>query len=241
MKKSIFAFVLLLCLIILPVSEARSQTPETGPLGSFTELSGAVKYDKGGDTGYVELTKADALKLSFYPKDKILTPEATTGEIMISCGARLRLSQNTELQLGYYSIRINKGGIWVEYKPAKDDKGEYKFKVDTPVGTIGIKGTNFAVLVSPDGKYVTVQVYEGVVSFDSVKGSSIISGGELLTAVEGKNIEKPVKANPGTDILKIGETPEKDIQKPVEETPEPVGNDGANRKKLKDLMKNGEN
>jgi len=219
-KKSAFTLVLFLCLIAIPISDVLSQTPVARPLGSFTELSGAVKYDKGGSSGYSEISKDDALKLSLSLADKISTMESTTGEIMMSCGARLAVKQSTELQMSYYSIRINKGGIWIDYKPVKDEKGEYKFKVETPVATIGIKGTKFAVLVGPEGKNVMVQVQEGAVSVDSADGNALINAGEILTVEEGKKIETPAKAEPETDILKDGQKTEKDVKKPVEEAPQ---------------------
>jgi len=218
--------IIFIILILIPVSVVLSQMPESKPLGSFTELSGAVKYDKGGSSGYADLAKDDALKLSLFPKDMISTTEATTGEIIMSCGARLEIVQNSEFQMGYNSIKINKGGTWINYKPVSDNKGEIKFKVETPVGTIGIRGTKFAVLVSPEEKNVMVQVMEGVVSMDSDKGSAVINGGELLTVEDGKAIGKPFKTDPDVDILKADKKPEKDGKKKkiVEEAPKMIEN-----------------
>jgi len=227
-KKSIIVTVFWVSLILLSVSGVLSQT-QNESIGSFTALSGSIKYDKGGENGYIELTKEDALKLSFYSKDKILTSDATTGEIMTSCGAALSVKANTELQMDYYNTRINKGGVWINYKPVKNNKGEYKFKVETPVGTIGIRGTKFAVLVSQEDKKVMVQVTEGVVSFDSPKGSTEINSGELLTVENEKNIEKPVKVSPDTDILKADEKNGKDGKKKkvVEKAPEMQENNSS--------------
>jgi len=219
-KTSIAAIII--SLILIPISVVLSQTPELKPLGSFTELSGGVKYDKGGDAGYCDISKEEALKLSLYSKDKISTSDATTGEIMMSCGVRLEIARNSELQIGYYNVRIGEGGVWINYKPVKDEKGKVKLRVETPVGVIGIRGTKFAVLVSPDRKKVMVQVREGVVSFDSPGGSAIVNGGELLTAEDGRKIEKPVKIDPAGDILKAGMSQGMDnvTKTPVEEAVE---------------------
>lgn len=189
-----------LCFLLLNSLAFAAEQAEN-KLGSFFALSGPIKYDKGGSAGYVDLAREDAMKLALGEGDRIFTSEDTTGELVLNYGARVSLEKDTEMELRYYNIRINRGGTWINFKPAKDSDGGNKFKVDTPVGTIGIKGTTFGVFVDPDARETFVQVREGTVSFENEKKEKvdIKAGGALSRAFE--KAAKSFTPKPGEDIV----------------------------------------
>jgi len=187
-------------------------------LGSFSSLNGPIKYDKEGLSGYSEIAKETALKLQLNEKDMIMSPAGTTGDINTSYGAKINLRQNSEIQLGYYNLRVKQGGAWINYKPTKKD-GTMIFKVDTPVGTIGVKGTEFAVCMSGENT-VAIQVREGVVGFEGKNGAGEIdiTAGSILLFDEKKNVREIIKVEEGVDIfeklasLDVGVTVEQIIE-----------------------------
>ncbi|HNY11991.1 MAG TPA: FecR domain-containing protein [Candidatus Wallbacteria bacterium] len=176
-------------------------------LASLNKLTGGIKYSKNSAEKYVELNAKDAMALSLGEGALIMTGPETRGELFTTYGAVLSVEANTELQIGFYNIRIMQGGIWVNYKPVKGSDGSMKFKVQTPVGTIGIKGTIFGVVVDLLSKETSVQVKEGVVSFETPDKKSVdIAAGTKLDVLKDAILKTPekfeIKRNIVTEKLK---------------------------------------
>ncbi len=196
--------ILLSAFVTLPAIS--QQAPE--PIGKINAVNGPISYDKGGKAGYSEVDTAKALDMPVFTDDKAIMGSKTTAEITFNYGATIRMSENTEMQFGSYNLRINKGDLWVNYKPVKTADNKYIFKVMTPTGTIGIKGTTFSVNVNPQSLATTVSVTEGKVGFTSNEnlGTSDITSGEKLVVSPGQPVGKPVKIESADHIL--NQTPE---------------------------------
>lgn len=185
---------------------------EKREVARFEKLSGGVDYDSLGETGYRELGRDEAMGVKLCVKDKISSRSGSAGEIVTNYGASLDFAEGTEIQMLDFSVRINRGGVWINYKPVKDSGGTKKFTVVTPAGTIGIKGTVFKVDVK--GGITTVVVAKGEVTFTSNSGEKVdIKAGEKLVIVEGKPVPKPVKASLEELINAYSEDGEKDGKK----------------------------
>ncbi len=203
-------------------------------IASLNKLTGGIKYSKSGTAEYVELGAKDAMALSLGDGERVMTGPETRGELSTTYGAVLDVEANTELQVGFYSIRIMQGGIWVNFKPVKGSDGKMVFKVQTPVGTIGIKGTVFGVVVNGLTKETAVQVKEGVVSFEAPDKKTVdIKAGMKLEAFKDKALANPEKfeekRNIVTEKLKASA-----VKNKKEETPETMDNSIESVKKSLD-------
>jgi len=189
-------------------------------IASLNKLTGGIKYSRSDTGEYVDIDAKGAMALSLGDGARVMTGPETRGELSTTYGAVLEVEANTELQVGFYSIRIMQGGIWVNYKPVKGADGKMVFKVQTPVGTIGIKGTIFGVVVNGLTKETAVQVKEGIVSFETPDKKSVDIKAEMkLEVYKDKPLSNPekieAKRNIVTEKLKANTV---EIKK--EETPE---------------------
>ena len=201
MRKVGFLIAFISVLTFFACSFANAQETKA-KLGSFVELSGPVKYDKGGSSGYSDLSRDEALNISIAEGDKIMTGDATTGEALLSFGARISIEAGSEMEFRNFNVRINRGGTWINFKPVKDQAGSKKFMVNTPVGTIGIKGTTFGVFVDPEAKLAAVQVTEGAVSFENDNKETVeISAGNALKFTSGEKEMKPFAVDPQENVV----------------------------------------
>jgi len=210
MKKNLAFLTVSLVFLLFSTGYSFAQDNSTGKApAKFLSLNGDIKHKAANAREYAVVEKVKALAMSIEPGDTILMPQGVTGEICFVYGARLDLSENTELQTGIFNIRIKKGDIWVNFKPEKNSEGKLTFKVLTPVGTIGIKGTRFSVGVDEKTGATLVSVTEGVVGFESNdnRGSCDITAGEFLKVSSGIPVGTPEKIKKG-DSLPAGQ-PEK--------------------------------
>lgn len=148
---------------------AQASEPPPNPVASFTSLNGKIKYDRTGASGYAEYDREKAIKLQLFNSDKVLIEKPTTAEVTMTCGASLRVLEDTEFQVYFTGLRLNRGATWVNYKPVKKPDGQYIFKLSTPVCTIGIKGTNFLARFDEKTGKGLVGVREGKVEVEMSK------------------------------------------------------------------------
>jgi len=198
---ALLAVALFIVLVSFHTVNAQGDSAKSG-IGNFKFISGPIKFGHGVNSVMVEKSINDALKTILVDGDKIVSGDQTTGEIETNYGARLSFLENTELQILPYAIRINRGGVWINYKPEKTSGGKIVFKSLTPVGVIGVRGTEYAVSVDEKGENVKIQVREGTVVFESVEGESRpITAGEAFSAAKGEKLGSPYKMDVSEDIL----------------------------------------
>jgi hypothetical protein len=220
-----------------------TQAPDEKAIASFVTVSGGIGYDRAGKSGYSEIEKEKAQKMPLFDSDILMTGSQTTAEIKVDYGAAVKMSENTELQLGLFNARMKKGAFWVNYKPVKESDGTYKFKVYTPVATIGVKGTIFMVKFDPETKKLKVGVSEGVVEVESLSGEEKreLKQFKMLVVEAEKPLPEPSEFSPAAEGFDAGgafdqkTAPAEDINK----TPEDggTGDESPENKSGKKLIK----
>ena len=83
------------------------------------------------------------------------------------------------------------------------------YKIQTPVATIGIRGTSYAASQEPNGKLL-LTVGSGMVNLENGFGSSNVNTGQTFQVETG---QAPSQAPAGTSVSARAETPEATEQK----------------------------
>jgi hypothetical protein len=201
MKKLYLSIAIFMLALFVHQTAFSQQAAES--IGKIASINGPISYDMAGKSGYSDIAIDKAANMPIYQDDKVKSGDKTTGEISFNYGAAALIAENTEMQFGHYNMRINRGNVWINFKPVKTTDNKYIFKVSTPVGTIGIKGTRFNVNVDPATLDTTIKVTEGTVKFESNEnnGAADITAGEKLAVAPGKPVGKPVKTEGADHIL----------------------------------------
>lgn len=190
---------------------------DSKPCASLTRVSGPIKYCGANSQDFI-LYNPDAAKLlKIMDRDRIVTGEYSVVELLVAGAAGIVVREKTEVQVGFNNLRIKTGDIWVNYKASKTGD-KLTFKVVTPAGTLGIRGTSFGVRVDEKTGDTSVKVTEGLVSFETPDGAQnvFISRGEELTVKPGEKPGTPSKIKAGEEPSGRGETIRKNI--PADET-----------------------
>lgn len=170
--------------------------------------AGSVLFSKGSVTAErdtaVNLVKGDAVLAT----DTVTTGDASRAQLLMIDGAKIAIRPNSEVRIDEYSyaaaaptvveqaddtsvISLLIGGFrTITGAIGEEDRSNYE--VRTPVGVLGIRGTNFAILlcggdcdwapnVNPgepieDGLYIGVT--EGIIIFRAQGGEIIVRAGE---------------------------------------------------------------
>ncbi len=119
-------------------------------------------------------------------------------------GTQIRLQQNSQLRIEYLrkgpdgdegAMSLLKGSLWSriarEFLPKfRKTKGPPRVQVQTPVATIGIRGTDWHVRADADG--TTLTVLSGEAELRNERGMVAVRRGEVGNAVEGQAPTKRV-------------------------------------------------
>ncbi len=194
------------------------------------EDAGSVLFSKGSVTAQrdavVSLAKGDGVIAT----DTVATGDASRAQLLMIDGAKIAIRPNSEIRIDEYSyaaaastvvdqsddksvISLVKGGFrTITGAIGKEDRSNYE--VRTPVGVLGIRGTNFAVLlcggdcdwapnVNPgepieDGLYIGVS--EGVIVFRAQGGEIIVRAGEYAFIPMASRVPEKLDAPPSVLI-----------------------------------------
>ncbi|HIJ90374.1 MAG: tetratricopeptide repeat protein [Desulfobulbaceae bacterium] len=130
--------------------------------------------------------------------------------ILMTNRTQIRLNQNSQLQIkpavesaqGAEAVRLNSGRAWSQARPktAPEDPAKFsKLKMETPSATMSIRGTDWEVEVSPDGRTQLV-VLSGLVFMENEQGSVEVGNGEAAVAEQGKAPVKLILLNPANRV-----------------------------------------
>jgi len=191
--------------------------------------AGSVLFSKGSVTAQrdaaVNLAKGDAVLAT----DTVATGDASRAQLMMIDGAKIAIRPNSEIRIDEYSyaaaaatvveqsddksvISLVKGGFRT-ITGAIGEENKSNYEVRTPVGVLGIRGTNFAILlcggdcdwapnVNPgepieDGLYIGVT--EGVIDFRAQGGEIVVRAGEYAFIPMASRV--PEKLNGPPSVL----------------------------------------
>jgi len=145
-----------------------------------------------------------------YEHDTLVTTTTGSGEIAFTDSTLLTIKNDTTLKIDAYkynqgkdpkdenySVGLVKGGFrTITGVIAKSNPAHYK--VNTPVATIGVRGTQFNVCygcLPSHANQLIVQIDRGVVSTTNQTGTSVITPGQQSVAVFNSQKEKAILSN----------------------------------------------
>jgi|GEM_PF-3949416 len=199
MKKILFQIFLSIFIFLFAASLAAA---EIQSIASIKNSTGDIKYSKSENDEYKTLNAKQAMAVPIEQGARMMSCPKTHGTLETIYGANFEFIPDTELQILLHGIRINNGGIWVSYKPVKAPDGNVSFKINTPAGIIGIKGTVFAVTINAETRDTAIQVKEGIVTFETTDKKVIdIESGMKLEIKNGNTDAKVEKFSPALDIV----------------------------------------
>lgn len=189
---SMIAVILCASFLVFPATAEANANAE--PVAAVGSMSGDFEHRTAGTDKYNIVKQRDAASMKLYERDALKTPESVAGIIETGYGATIELKEKTEIEFGIFSVRIKRGDMWINYKRRGDGASGDNFKVLTPAGTIGIKGTAFRTVVSEKSGEVKIFVTEGAVTFTNEAGAiKIVESGFNLTVDAAGNSSAPLK------------------------------------------------
>jgi hypothetical protein len=150
MKPFLFRFLLTICCVFTFMNSAYAQAVA----GTVKTLLGSAYVQRGSER--VTVTK----EMPLYSKDVIVTGSSAFVGIVLSDGTKITAGANASLNLANYefnkdtkkgamNVNVTKGVIQVASGVlGKTSRENVQF--NTPVATIGIRGTNFVIDVGSD-------------------------------------------------------------------------------------------
>ena len=163
--------------------------------------------------------------------EHITTGDNSKAQFSMSDGGLITLKENTEINVSHYvfdeetqqgsaTLEVISGGLRSISGLIKKTGGDYQVK--TPVGSIGIRGTHFAVEVS--GGNVYFGVYSGNIDIDLNNNQTLslgVSEGFSFASVNQSGEVTPFTKAP--EILSLGYNTS-ETEKPEEESSTPIVN-----------------
>jgi tetratricopeptide (TPR) repeat protein len=153
-----------------------------------------------------------APKQTVKPGGFIRTLDMSQMAILMPDRTQLRLNQNSQMQIktqadaadwSQTTVKLNSGRAWSQARPAAAVAGSgtppVKVSMETPSATLSIRGTDWEVEVTPDGRTQLV-VLSGMVDIANEQGSLQVGAGEAAIAEIGKAPVRLILANPAERV-----------------------------------------
>jgi len=152
---------LILCMIILPLGALAADGMEARILA----IGGGSSVQVKRDGKELQLKTEESLKTG----DELVTGSGTSVEILLSDKTLLRIGANSSYRLeersglNRFLHRLLKGIVRVAVPKRLKKSDEVRFEMSTPEGTIGVRGTQFVVVVEKGE--TRLRGHEGTVLF----------------------------------------------------------------------------
>lgn len=215
------SWLLIALVIALPISTASSiKAGQDIPLPR-TQASRwlEVRQIKGNVT--VQLSRAAARPARTGDRlqkvgDQVTTAEQSGAVLAIDDGiAVVRLTEGTNLQIKQLQSRqggkitqlyVSRGLARLQVRPLTNPNS--KLQIQTPAGIAGVRGTEFGVSVTPNGK-TTVATAEGAVSATAVGETVLVNAGlySLVIAGQPPTPPRPLTVNLALKVERLAEVP----------------------------------
>ncbi len=181
--RNLFAFSLAAILSTLPCTLNAAEK-----VGETVRVSVQIRGDSG------TLSKGDAI----HRNERIRSNASGTGAFVFEDGTKLAVGPNSAIVIDEF---VYKGGAKVEKLVLGATKGTFRwisgksdssaYKIRTPSGALGVRGTAFDVYVAPDGT-TAVTLLNGTAEFCTSKGCERLDRRcEYLLARPNGDISKP--------------------------------------------------
>jgi Tfp pilus assembly protein PilF len=178
-----------ICLTLLALAPASLANDECGKVAS---VQNEVETRASAKGSWAASTLGEIL----YSRDRVRTGEASRAAILYSDQTLHRINEKSEVEVmppeagSPGMLRVLSGKHYFSSRKPKDYG-----RVETPTVTAAIRGTEFAVIVDPDGT-TTIVMIEGVVSASNSFGSLEVVAGEAAYVEPGKAPVRQVVVRP---------------------------------------------
>lgn len=171
------------------------------PVGQVVWVKGSVK-----DISESNVSRALERRGVVFEKDTIVTDATGSGEVVFSDNTILSVNPNTQIKVDQYKythgaspsqdkyfVSIAKGGFrTITGAIAKSNPTNYQ--VNTPVATIGVRGTQWAIEIN--GIKINVKIERGSIQITTPKGKAVLDKDkDKLYAVIDFNDPMPMIVN----------------------------------------------
>lgn len=177
-KKSFVSLLLSFCLVfsLLSVILVKPVDAKTVRVAIITALSGDVTIKKGGGSKTYDAYES----MSLNQGDTVYTGDSSSVTLNLASGdADVTLGDNAELNVSDLNssngnkkskLKVWAGSMWVKVKSLAGADDE--FEVETPTAVMGVRGTQFYVMVDPVSGKTKMAVGSGRVSTSTVTSDS---------------------------------------------------------------------
>ena len=195
-----FMFVCLLGVFLFPLGHVDRSLAAGDAIGTANNAIGGFTVVRS-DGIEEQLEGKGALPL--FEGDVLKTEGSSQAMIEFSNGIQIALNENTmftilsrwEKNKGFTRVlRLKHGEVWVDTQG-----GPKPLEIETPVATAAVKGTEFDLLVDPNGQS-TLTVMKGVVEFGTAFGTCPIRTSTISYGNRGKKCTKPKPTNVSPNI-----------------------------------------
>ncbi len=150
---------------------------------------GEVSLKKTGTAEWVRLSEEKKIELN--EGDEIRTARASTVEVYMEDGSRIKLAPVTAFKMSAENKDVVSLGLYFGRVRSWVKKLSRKFEVRTPSAVCAVRGTDFMVY-SDEGGNTRVEVYEGTVLAGDAHGRTIlVRQGEFSDIPRGGNVGAP--------------------------------------------------
>lgn len=188
--KTHFLFTLTLLVGVFASSELRAGEPDGKEVALIVGVEGGGSPKVRRRSG---IESVAGINSKLLPGDRVITDKLTTISLSLSDGTLIKVGRNSEYKVesnekinGIFTwvFSLTKGSIraLVERSP---DKKTVKFRVNTPVGTMGVRGTELIVSYNDQTKVMEVYTLEGKV-FAGFLGCE--KGGQCTEVPKGQRV-----------------------------------------------------
>lgn len=177
-KKSFISLFLSFCLVfsLISVLLVKPVDAKTVRVAIIAALSGDVTIKKGGGSKSYDAYE----NMSLNQGDTVYTGAGSSATLNLSNGdADVTLSENAEINVSDLNtsdgnkkskLKVWAGSMWVKVKSLAGSDDE--FEVETPTAVMGVRGTQFFVMVDPKTGAIKMAVGAGKVSATTVKNEA---------------------------------------------------------------------
>ena len=142
--------------------------------------------------------RAAKVKQQLFPSNLVRTGDSSKMALLFPDRTQYRLAQNCVLQIKEIAadkdkktvLNLNAGRSWMQSKTSPGG-----LQVQTPSALASIRGTEWEIVVEPDGRS-TVTVFNGEVEFSNEQGRVLVGRNEQASAEQGRAPVKIQISNP---------------------------------------------
>ncbi|MBM3500679.1 MAG: FecR domain-containing protein, partial [Armatimonadetes bacterium] len=214
-RRAAVLFIVVFVLIVFSALLVTNTMSVVQRIARVSNVRGAVELQPVGQDAFVPVTADRNARAGSI----LRTGKGGHATLRWPDGTALRVSPNTTLTIDKCTFdkrsdvslshfTLSAGRVWVNV--IKMLSAESKFEISTPTATAGVRGTSFAIEVSPGA--TDVLVYEGEVEVRAGEQSIGVKGGQTLAVTESGN----------TALRELDERERAEAQEALAELPAPT-------------------